>query len=207
MTKLMQICASENDLFGLDADGVVYHGNFNADGWMRLGRGHRDDGVSRLVGGRIVPAAPEVSDPPCRRVGGVETHMGQDELEKPSRACARIDAHGPPRRTLTAATLLVLGVHLAFGVLHADVATSADMAACNQEARDGRGTRTASPTQKDEAGADRARQALAGTGEGSELTGDVLKSPDPQIHGMNAEGAKDAAYRAVYRVCMRKKGF
>jgi len=134
--------------------------------------------------------------------------MGQDELEKPSRACVRIGAHGPSRRTLTAATLLVLGVHLAFGVLHADVATSADMAACNQEARDGRDTRNApSPTQKDEAGAEHARQALAGTGEGSELTGDVLRSADPQIDGMNAEGAKDAAYRAAYRVCMRKKGF
>ena len=39
MTKLIQICASENDLFGLDADGVVYHYNFNTNGWMRLGSG------------------------------------------------------------------------------------------------------------------------------------------------------------------------
>jgi len=62
MTKLMQICASKNDLFGLDADGVVYHSNFTADDWMTLGRGHRDDGVSRLAGGQIGPAAPEISD-------------------------------------------------------------------------------------------------------------------------------------------------
>jgi hypothetical protein len=40
MAKLIQICASENDLFGLDADGVVYQYNFNTNGWMRLGRGH-----------------------------------------------------------------------------------------------------------------------------------------------------------------------
>lgn len=37
MAKLIQICASENDLFGLDAEGVVYHYNFNTSTWMRLG--------------------------------------------------------------------------------------------------------------------------------------------------------------------------
>ena len=35
----------------------------------------------------------------------------------------------------------------------------------------------------------------------------VTQSPDPQIHGMDGEGAKDATYRAAYRVCMRQKGF
>ena len=39
MTKLIQICASENDLFGLDSDGVVYHYNFNTSNWVRLGSG------------------------------------------------------------------------------------------------------------------------------------------------------------------------
>jgi hypothetical protein len=37
MTKLIQICASENDLFGLDGDGVAYHYNFNTNSWVRLG--------------------------------------------------------------------------------------------------------------------------------------------------------------------------
>ena len=32
MAKLIQICASENDLFDLDSDGVVYHYNFNTNG-------------------------------------------------------------------------------------------------------------------------------------------------------------------------------
>ena len=44
MAKLIQICASQNDLFGLDADGVVYHYNFNTNTWMKLGRGQRDHG-------------------------------------------------------------------------------------------------------------------------------------------------------------------
>ena len=35
--KLVQICASANDLFGLDRDGVVYQYNFNTNTWMILG--------------------------------------------------------------------------------------------------------------------------------------------------------------------------
>ena len=42
MAKLIQICASRNDLFGLDRDGVVYHYNFNTNGWVRLGSGKHD---------------------------------------------------------------------------------------------------------------------------------------------------------------------
>ena len=34
-----------------------------------------------------------------------------------------------------------------------------------------------------------------------------LHSPDPQIHGMETEGAKSATYQAAYRSCMRRKGF
>ena len=37
-------------------------------------------------------------------------------------------------------------------------------------------------------------------------TEQATQSPDPQIHGMDAEGARDPAYRAAYRVCMRKRG-
>jgi hypothetical protein len=46
MAKLIQICASQNDLFGLDAEGVVYHYNFNTHTWVRLGRGQREHGGS-----------------------------------------------------------------------------------------------------------------------------------------------------------------
>jgi len=48
--RLIQICASENDLFGLDADGVVYHYNFNTNAWIKLGRRQRDHGESSLDG-------------------------------------------------------------------------------------------------------------------------------------------------------------
>jgi hypothetical protein len=49
IAKLIQICASQNDLFGLDAEGVVYHYNFNTNTWMKLSRGRCDDGDSPPV--------------------------------------------------------------------------------------------------------------------------------------------------------------
>jgi hypothetical protein len=38
MTKLVQICASQNDLFGLDDDGIVYQYNFSTSDWKPLRR-------------------------------------------------------------------------------------------------------------------------------------------------------------------------
>lgn len=48
MAKLIQICASQNDLFGLDDDGSVHQYNFNTKAWMPLGRGRSDSGESSL---------------------------------------------------------------------------------------------------------------------------------------------------------------
>ena len=36
--RLIQICASQNDLFGLADDGAVYQYNFNSNTWTQLGR-------------------------------------------------------------------------------------------------------------------------------------------------------------------------
>jgi hypothetical protein len=47
MAKLVQICASANDLFGLDENGVAYQYNFKINNWMSLGHGRRDQGASR----------------------------------------------------------------------------------------------------------------------------------------------------------------
>lgn len=38
MPKLIQICASQNDLFGLAGDGAVYQYNFSSNTWTQLGR-------------------------------------------------------------------------------------------------------------------------------------------------------------------------
>jgi hypothetical protein len=42
MAQLIQICASHNDLFGLDSAGVVHQYNFNTNTWMRIGRGRTE---------------------------------------------------------------------------------------------------------------------------------------------------------------------
>jgi hypothetical protein len=81
-----------------------------------------------------------------------------------------------------------------------------DVAACNMEAQravqDPRGSReSAVPTAKDQSRAAEAR----GT-EASARNSDDAKS-DPQLDGIDTEGAKDPAYQAAYRTCMRKSGF
>ena len=42
MATLIQICASHNDLFGLDSDGVVHQYNFNTSTWISIGRGRTE---------------------------------------------------------------------------------------------------------------------------------------------------------------------
>jgi hypothetical protein len=95
---------------------------------------------------------------------------------------------------------IVLGValHLGSTIAHADVPSSADMAACNQEAREESRDRSASPNSKDQVDAEAARRERAGP---AAIPGAA------QIHGMDTHGATDAAYPAAYRVCMRRRGF
>jgi hypothetical protein len=62
---------------------------------------------------------------------------------------------------------------------------------------------SALPTAKDHSRAAEAKCAEATAQNASGGT----KSDDPQIAGMNAESAKDPAYQAAYRTCMRKAGF
>jgi hypothetical protein len=58
MTKLIQICASENDLFGLDGDGAVYQYNFKTNSWMKLGHGRSDGAESAGADAWIAGAHP-----------------------------------------------------------------------------------------------------------------------------------------------------
>lgn len=46
MTKFIQICASQNDLFGLDDVGDVYQYNFNTKTWVQLARERSSDEVT-----------------------------------------------------------------------------------------------------------------------------------------------------------------
>jgi len=101
---------------------------------------------------------------------------------------------------LTLVSLLaIVVVFVAAGVAHGDVPRPADIAACNHEAqeaaRKGKDSRTASPNTKDQSRAAEARRDAG------------ARATDPQLDGMDAEGAKDPVYQAVYRTCMRKRGF
>lgn len=58
MVKLVGICASANDLFGLDGDGVVYQYNFNTKTWMPLDRGRSDRRELSLDEGQSASAQP-----------------------------------------------------------------------------------------------------------------------------------------------------
>jgi hypothetical protein len=57
-TKFIQICASQNDLFALDADGDIYQYNFNTKGWLKL------------VASRSCGDTPELSSARHRGAGG-----------------------------------------------------------------------------------------------------------------------------------------
>ena len=44
MPRVVQICASQNDLFALDDGGHVYRYNFITNRWVELAKGSRPDG-------------------------------------------------------------------------------------------------------------------------------------------------------------------
>src|SRR5690348_5464527 len=109
---------------------------------------------------------------------------------------------GPRSRALVGGVLVLM--LLAFArAAHGEVPTAADFAACNAEAPQAIKAGTASPVVGDHARAERARESSASAAPRSA----GVESPDPQIHGMEAVGARDAAYQAAYRSCMRRKGF
>ena len=101
-----------------------------------------------------------------------------------------------------AAVLLVSVLHVAGAVARADGPTAQDRTDCNVHARHALAGSGGSPTRKDEVAAAEERKAQA-----VDVPGGMMRSPDPQLDGMDAGGARDAGYRAAYRVCMRKKGF
>jgi hypothetical protein len=108
----------------------------------------------------------------------------------------------------TAIAAAVVAVCLGSGIAHAAVPTTSDFASCNAEAQEAvkagsASPRTAAPNAKDH---DRAAEARQGN-QPTDATGKITRSPDPQLEGMDAEGAKDPVYQAAYRSCMRKSGF
>ncbi|MGH7323503.1 MAG: hypothetical protein ACREJ9_02515 [Candidatus Rokuibacteriota bacterium] len=122
--------------------------------------------------------------------------------------CISLQCRALPRQYKGVAVLaLILLLSLAAPrTVDGEVPTTADFAACNEEAPRAVKAGTASPIKGDHVRAHRARGG-AMTTHFADFTGRVIESADPQIHGMEAEGAKNATYQAAYRSCMRRKGF
>ena len=89
---------------------------------------------------------------------------------------------------------------------HGEVPTAVDFAACNDEAPRTIKAGSVSPTTGDHARAHVAR-ASGGPLGSADVARTAVQSADPQLHGMQMEGARDATYQAAYRSCMRRKGF
>lgn len=95
---------------------------------------------------------------------------------------------------------IIAALLLAASTGQTSVPTAENFAACNAEARDAlkrpsADSPAASPIMKDEQRAGEARR------------GEPTRSDDAQLTGMDPEGAKNPAYQAAYRTCMRKSGF
>ncbi len=109
--------------------------------------------------------------------------------------------------SLTVLSLIVAVVLFGgWGVARADVPKAEDIATCNHEAqeatRKGKDSRAAAPNTKDHS---RAADARRGDAPSAAVGG--AGASDPQLEGMDPDGAKDPAYQAAYRTCMRKAGF
>jgi hypothetical protein len=111
------------------------------------------------------------------------------------------------RLSLALSAFAIVGF-VAWTAVDADVPKAEDVAACNTEAHDairpGSSARgNAVPNTSDHSRAARARQNETS----SEKTGRITRSADAQLDGMDGDGAKDPAYQAAFRGCMRRKGF
>ena len=104
--------------------------------------------------------------------------------------------------------LFAVGGSLAATAVDADIPKAGDVAACNIEADDAirrgsaaRGSAMPNTGDRSRAAEARRREPLP------ETPARLARSGDAQLKGMDGEGAKDPAYQAAFRGCMRRKGF
>jgi len=107
-----------------------------------------------------------------------------------------------------AAAVAVLGC---FSLARADVPKPEEVAACNSEAKaavqkGSAAPSTPHPTASDHRRADEARgRNVPNAPKGG--TDASMRSSEPQVEGMDPQGAKDPIYQAAYRSCMRRGGY
>jgi hypothetical protein len=110
---------------------------------------------------------------------------------------------------LLAALLVLWSIgYVATRTAAADVAKPGDVAGCNAEARDAINAGSAARGNAQPNTSDHDRAAHARQSETSPPMRDpATRSLDAQLDGMDTDGAKDPAYQAAFRGCMRRKGF
>ena len=123
-------------------------------------------------------------------------YRGTTAAEERSRLSAR-RSRGVLRPNMQRSLSLSVAASLAL-TLAGFLPIAGDFASCNAEAVDAVSTRSSSapvPNRKDKERAEATRR------------GDAPPSADPQLTGIDIEGARDPAYHAAYRTCMRRRGF
>ena len=114
-----------------------------------------------------------------------------------------------PKWSRALVTAVVASLAAVATTVSAEIATTADLAACNAAAQAALEAGTAIPTTKDYMHAEAARKGSAATAPSIIYSrrNVVPYSSDPQLVGMETGGTTDAAYQAAYRTCMRRSGF
>jgi len=90
-------------------------------------------------------------------------------------------------------------------VARADVPKPEDVATCNGEAKEAVRKGSAAPSTPAPTATDERRAADQRRRDAPRAPG--AQASDPQIEGMDAQGAKNPMYQAAYRTCMRKNGY
>ena len=103
------------------------------------------------------------------------------------------------------AFILGLGALGLGAVARADVPKPEDVATCNSEAKAAVRKGSAAPSTPAPTATDERRAADLRRRDASPTTS--TPTSDPQIEGMDVQGAKNPMYQAAYRTCMRKNGY
>ena len=104
--------------------------------------------------------------------------------------------------------VFAIGAFVVSTAVASGVPNTENVVSCNAEASDAilRGSAARGSAMPNTG--DRSRAAAARENEpSSKATSRVARSLDAQLDGMDGEGAKDPAYQAAFRGCMRRMGF
>jgi hypothetical protein len=122
-------------------------------------------------------------------------------------ALRAIDAQSLTMRRQVVTLIVAAVVFGSSSIGRAQVPKAEDIAACNMEAQHTVRKGAASPDSAQPNTKDHRRAEARRMEPTSQGAAGGTQSDDPQLAGMDTEGARDPAYQAAYRTCMRRAGF